>query len=343
MANQTSTIAWRLVVQTEGIEKNTRAAANSLAGLGQAFNKLGAVLRGGVILYYAREVLRVADAFTQMQNKIKLVTQSQEEANTVSAEVIQLALRTRTDLASTVDLYARAARSLQDFGLSQQEVLDFSESVSQAIQVSGATAKEASQGVIQFSQGLQSGKLAGDELRAVLEQTPRLGKALSEGLGIPFKQLRKLAAEGKIETEAIFEAMKKEAPKIAAEFAKMTPTFEQGLTNAATGVSVLIGEIDKGLGVTAGFAKILGDLGIAMVGMGPAARNLAIDIREFVTVATVGIVTWLNTIGPKIKKWRAENTLEGGQRADITIGDRQGCARAGGGRRGTVSVATKYR
>src|SRR5690606_25544623 len=112
----------------------------------------------------------------------------------------------------------------RDLGIANAELIDLTRTVNQAIQISGATAAESSAGIVQFAQALASNRLGGDELRSVLEQMPRLARALADGLGVTIGELRALAKEGKLTTDAIVGALQSQAPKIAEEFAKVKPT-----------------------------------------------------------------------------------------------------------------------
>ena len=99
-----------------------------------------------------------------------------------------------------------------------------------AIITSGASATEASAGLIQFSQGLASGTLRGDELRSVLEQLPRLARAIADGLGITVGELRELGSAGALTGEQVLRAIQSQAGQIAKEFAEIDRTAAQAFT-----------------------------------------------------------------------------------------------------------------
>ena len=207
----------RIILDANDLKAGLDQVKGKMKGVGDQTKKTGESMRalrsvaGGLLAALSiRELGRAADEYTNIGNRIRLVTDSTEEFNTVQAEVVALAQRTRTDLGATAELYARVARSTEDLGASQREVLTFTESVNQALQISGATAAEAGAGVIQFAQGLASGALRGDELRSVMEQMPRLASALADNLGISIGELRKLGEQGKLTSEAVFDAIKRQ-------------------------------------------------------------------------------------------------------------------------------------
>jgi len=102
-------------------------------------------------------------------------------------------------------------------------LIDFTETVSKSITISGSTAQEAAAGVIQFGQALASSRLSGDELRSVLEQMPRLAQAIAEGMGVGIGQLREMGEAGELSATKVLDALRKAAPEIAKEFDALAP------------------------------------------------------------------------------------------------------------------------
>lgn len=176
------------------------------------------------------------DSVTLLESKLRLVTSSTDELNKVQDQVVNLARQTRTDFSAVGELYARVARSSKQLGVSQSDILRITKAVTQAIQISGNTATEASAGMIQLAQALASGTLRGDELRSVLEQMPRVAEAIATGLGTTIGQLRKLGEQGKLTSDLVFKALISQSDRLNAEFTKLRPTIGQTF-------AVLIGDL----------------------------------------------------------------------------------------------------
>lgn len=213
--------------EMRGTTAATRGLSSAVGGLALAYASLRA-LQG---------LIRITDQYKQLEGQLKLVTESSEELAQVEAELFDLAQNTRSGYAETVKLYARVARSSKDLGIEQNRLLGVTKTINQAIQVSGATAEEASAGVVQFSQGLAAGALRGEELNSVSEQMPRLLEAIIKGiqevnpeLGITRKNFRDLASEGVLTTELIVAALETQAGTIAQEFSALPRTVDQALT-----------------------------------------------------------------------------------------------------------------
>lgn len=282
--------------QVEKQEKRTQASTNAL---GQAFKTLIAGLS-------IREMGRLADTYTTIGNRIRLVTDSQAELNAVQDEVFALAQRTRSDLTATADLYSRAARAVQEFGGSQRDTLTFTEAINQTLQISGATAAEAAGSTIQFAQGLQAGALRGEELNSVLEGNNRLARILAKEFGVGIGQLRKLGEEGKLVGDRIFKAVIEAGPQLRAEFSDINPTIEQTFTTMRNFATLIVGSFNEAAGVTEGLNDVLSLTEEEAAELAATVRSLGLDFREFVEVATVSVVNFAETVGPRFAAVQAE-------------------------------------
>lgn len=209
---------------------------------------------------------------TLLQSRLRLVTSSERELTSVQQSIVDLARETRQRLDAVGELYARVARSSQQLGASQNDILKVVRAVSQAIQISGNSATEAEAGMIQLAQALASGTLRGDELRSVLEQMPRVAQAIAQGLGVTVGQLRALGAEGKLTSQQVFEALISQSEKLNDEFRKLTPTIGQSFTVLKNELTRATGEFFTSTGSAARLSN-------AILKVAEAIRNLS-DARR---------------------------------------------------------------
>jgi tape measure domain-containing protein len=176
-----------------------------------------------------REVFQLADAYTTLQNKLR-TTVGADSLGFISKEIFKIAQESRTSLESVTTAFSRTTRSVKSLGKSQQEVLTFTGALSKAIQIGGSTSMEASNAMIQLSQGMGSGALRGDELRSVLEQLPIVAELIADKMGVPISALRKLGAAGAITTEVIFEAISGKSEELTEKMKSMQLTVGQAWT-----------------------------------------------------------------------------------------------------------------
>jgi tape measure domain-containing protein len=203
------------------------------------------------------QVAGLADEYTNLRSKLRLVTDSQVEANAVGEQVFAIAQRTRAELGATGQLFSRLARATADLNLSQREQLQITETINQAFVVSGATAQEATNAIIQLSQGLAAGALRGEEFNSVAEQAPILMDLLSSALGKSRGELRAFAAEGGITSEVLTGALLSGAQDVQTQFDGMALTISGAGQQVSNALAEFIGKGDQAVGASAAIAEAI--------------------------------------------------------------------------------------
>lgn len=198
----------------------------------------------------AARAISASDDYIGMSNRLKLVTDSQKELQTGLDATFAIAQKTGTVWSSTVQIYQRFMDVSDRLGKSQAEIGRITETVSKSIAMSGATAESANAAIIQFSQGIASGVLRGQEFNSVAEQTPALLDAIARGLNKDRSELRAMANAGQLTSEVVVGALEKAADSTDELFGKVTigvaATFNK-LRNAST---QWIGEMNTASGAT---------------------------------------------------------------------------------------------
>lgn len=243
----------------------TRTGLQSISEqLSVARTQLVSFLTAQLGLGAGKEVIQTADAYNNLQARIKLATGEGALFTTTFDNIAEIALRTNSSLEQTGTLFTRLAESGKSAGLTTEtataQALRLTETINQAVQLSGGSAQSASAAVTQLIQGLQSGVLRGEEFNSVLEQAPRLAKALSDGLGVTTGELRKLAEAGSLSADVVINALKGQADTLKSEFATLPPTVGRALENLTTSWTLYIGQADAATGASAGAASAINAL-----------------------------------------------------------------------------------
>ncbi|MFT7722230.1 MAG: tape measure protein [Roseateles sp.] len=218
--------------------------------LGRVQNAFIALQGGGFLGGLIKDAAETADAYNGLAARIKLATGEGQAFRAGMEGVQQIAMETRSSLEATGELFTRIAGAGKQLNLTNQESLDLTRTINQSIQITGGSAQAAEAAITQLNQGLQSGVLRGDEFNSVMEQAPRLARALAEGLGVTTGRLREMAQEGQLTSETIIKSLKGQSDTIAAEFGKLPPTVGGALQNLSTAWTVYIGEVDKSTGAS---------------------------------------------------------------------------------------------
>ncbi|MDC4781817.1 tape measure protein [Acinetobacter baumannii] len=245
--------------ELDSIERKGDFASKSMDGLSVATRALAGYMAGLVTVGAA---ISKMDAYTGLQNRLKLVTNNQAELNKATEDTFQIAQRTYSTWDSVLQVYQRFSDNAKTLNLTMDDTARLTETVSKAVAISGATAEAADASLVQFGQALASGTLRGEELNSVMEQTPALAKAIAQGMGITVGELRSVAAEGKITSQEIVKALRNVESDVDALFGKTDITIGQSLTLLNNEITKFVGEASQGSGAAqalSGSIKVLAE------------------------------------------------------------------------------------
>ena len=204
-----------------------------------------------------QEIVQIADAWNMMSARLKLATAGSREYTVAQKELFAIAQRIGVPIQETATLYGKLQQAVRMLGGEQKDALSLTESISQALRISGASATEAQSSLLQFGQALASGVLRGEEFNSVVENSPRLAKALADGLNVPIGRLRKLAEEGRLTADVVVNALMSQKDKLAAEYAQLPMTVSQAFTRLSNAFGQWISRLDESTGFTKKLAEAL--------------------------------------------------------------------------------------
>jgi len=228
-----------------------REASAQMSGMGASMGLVKAAAAGflaeftiGKFLQMRDSYLATADAITNLNTQLRLATGSAAGAKQAYGELLDIAQRSRVSFTELAQTYSSISRATQDLGVSSEQTLRLTETLAKAITISGVSAQSANAAMIQLSQGLSSGTLRGEELNSIMEQTPRVARALAQGLGVGIGALREMGKEGKLTGDIVTEALLKSSASIDQEFGKTATTVSQASTVLSNAVTDLVGKLD---------------------------------------------------------------------------------------------------
>jgi hypothetical protein len=159
-----------LKAESAALAQNERAMQSAQTAAAGFARSLVAAVAGGVAF---REFVQAADAVTTLNNQLKLATGSADAAKQAYGSLYEIAQRSRVSFTELGTTYASIARSTGEMGISQQRLLKVTESIGNAMTISGGSAQGMQAALVQLGQGFASGTLRGEALNSVMEQTPR--------------------------------------------------------------------------------------------------------------------------------------------------------------------------
>lgn len=248
------------------VEQTTKKVKTGLERVGDSADKAGGKVDGllsklsglamfaGVSLTLG-SIVKTIDEWKVIEGQVNNVTKSQQESKAVQKEIYNIASRTRQQYGSTAELFTSVARNAQELKKSTKDILLFTEDVSNAMLLGGGDASSQQAALVQLGQALGSGTLRGDELNSIMEQAPRLAKAIAEGMGTTIGQLRQMGSEGKLTAQDVFNAIRGQSDRLKMELGKMPWTIGQASNKMQNAIGKFFKEFEDKTGIIDSMAK----------------------------------------------------------------------------------------
>ncbi|WP_446919186.1 tape measure protein [Klebsiella pneumoniae] len=255
------------------LEASVNRTERSIGSMERTMSSLSGVAKGLLAALSVQQVASYADAWTELNNKVANSVRTGETQAEVMQRIFDVSQATKSSLNGTATLYARLERGTRTYNTSAEDLTRLTTIINQGFAVSGATAQEAENAIIQLSQGIASGVLRGEEFNSVSEQGSRLMVALADSMGVSIGQLRAMAAQGQLTTDVVVNGLLSQGAVIGKEFANTTTTISQALQVAGNNVTKFFGENSTVKSFAAGFrdsvitiSENLETLGTALIG-----------------------------------------------------------------------------
>ncbi|MDS7868519.1 tape measure protein [Klebsiella oxytoca] len=255
------------------LEASVNRTERSIGSMERTMSSLSGVAKGLLAALSVQQVASYADAWTELNNKVANSVRTGETQAEVMQRIFDVSQATQSSLNGTATLYARLERGTRTYNTSAEDLTRLTTIINQGFAVSGATAQEAENAIIQLSQGIASGVLRGEEFNSVSEQGSRLMVALADSMGVSIGQLRAMAAQGQLTTDVVVKGLLSQGDAIGKEFANTTVSIAKGLQVAGNNVTKFFGENSTVKSFAAGFrdsvitiSENLETLGIALIG-----------------------------------------------------------------------------
>ncbi|MGV3709649.1 MAG: tape measure protein [Gemmatimonas sp.] len=286
--------------RARGMLRNMTRSANEADGavskVQARFSKMiGTAAAGWVSIGAAKEMIRMADSAKLLESRLKLVTSSSEELARVQSQLFRIAQNSKQGIGEVTDLYTRMARSGQELGLTQAELLQMTENVGNALTVSGTTSEQAAGALMQFGQALGAGTVRAEEFNSILEGSPRIAQAVAQNwgeAGVSVAKLRALVNSGKVSSEEFARAFLRASEQLKAEAATMPETVAGNITKLTNSITVMVSQFDEAAGLTGSLSAALADLAKETEGSESKATAAGKAWRKFAGEAR-GVFTML--------------------------------------------------
>ena len=308
-----------VTVQTVGQDNITRLNSNvdrlqrNASTTTRTLGNLSSVASAIITSLAIRRLATYAESWINIQNRLRQVTTSSAELTDVTEDLFRVSQQARTGFSAVANLYFRVSNAADRLGASQQQVVGITESLSNQISAAGLTAQETNSVLLQTSQAFNSGRLNGEEFRALSEALPSVLAAVSAELGVSRDELQNLSRAGAITGQVLGNALINTLEESRVTIRNTQVSLSQSATLINNSLTRLVGTFDNTVGASAGVADgvrfiidALDDLtslvGTNLIGelIGTQFRGLNRDIEstlELLNLSEEALISTANTTG----------------------------------------------
>lgn len=335
----------RVRVTADGI-KQTDGDLRSLAGAGGVAEKAMGRLTGALSLAAAGAValkaVKLADEWQLMSARVNVAAGDMQQGAQAMGALFEMAQRLQVGVGETTQVFQRLNQSILQMGGNQADTLALTDLLGKSIKVSGAGAQEAAAAMLQFGQAMGSGKLAGDELRSLMESAPYLMRQLADGLGVPVGKLKELGAAGELTADKIMAALTKASDQINRDFEQMPQVLSGAVAVMGNETTRLAAAFDQGTnasatmsGMVLGLSRVMDSVTDSIMGANGESEKLARAnlVAFWADIAATGISYVVDVIDILIRGLKQAGTLIAGVAAatsSLFNGDIAGVGRIAG-------------
>lgn len=351
----------RIVIDSRNAERNARALANELDSIEKkgdfasksmdqmsiATRQLAGYMAGVVTVGAA---ISKMDAYTDINNKLKLVTNSQAELNQAMQDTFAIAQKSASSWGAVNDVYSKYMSNAKTLNLTQAQTARLTEITSKAVALSGSSAESAAGALFQYGQALDGGILRAEEYNSLVDGAGGLLNAMAKGLNVTRGELRQMMLDGKLTGEVITKALLEAGDSVDQLFNKTDTTIGQSLTVLNDSITKFVGEAASGSGAAtalAGSIRILGEnlnviadgaivLGIGYITTALATKTLAVKADITATLAQRAA-----TQAQAIEEVKLATAAVNDAKAHLAL--TQATAAATQAKFGATAAATKYK
>lgn len=203
------------------------------------------------------KIAQLGEPWQQIAGRLKLVSDNAVEAQITQGALVRVANQAGLAVDDASKSYVRIASASKTFGANQQEALQVTRAVSQALAIGNANTQEVASATQQLAQGFGKGRLQAEELNSIMEASVPLTNALAKGLGVGVGELKAMAEAGQITSEKAFRALLSQSAELQQTFDKLPPSMTRAGQALENNLTAAVGRLDAAIGASRNLARLL--------------------------------------------------------------------------------------
>lgn len=236
-----------LAVRASDGAQSTTAFSGSLRTLasGAALATAGVAAVAAVTWTVAKATTEAHDKVTMLQQRFTVLSGSAEGGQVAFAALVKSANTMGVSIEDGAQAMSRFILAGRNIGLTTQDAGLMADTFLKMGRIVGATTQELQSGMIQYGQALASGKLAGDEFRALNEAMPTVLQAIAKELGVSSGALKEMSSEGRITADVMTNALLNAAKDVDKQFGQLPRTASAMGQEIQNNFTLLLADLDN--------------------------------------------------------------------------------------------------
>ena len=277
------------------ISNEMQSVHNRATGLRSAVTGLVA---GFATIATVRKAIALSDELSLVQARLNNVNDGLQTTAELQEMIYQAAQRSRGEYIGMMGTVAGLKAQTGDTFSSVKEALAFTELLQKQFKIAGTDATGISSTMYNLTQALSTGVLRGQDLNIVMSNAPQIAQRIARYMGLSVGELKKVAAEGKVTSQIVKNAMLSGADEINQQFEEMPMTFGDAMTrlqNMAVRAFQPVGQMISDAINSSGVEEALNGMGRAIyVVMAVLGTALSFIMQGFGIIGQgIGIITGL--------------------------------------------------
>lgn len=188
------------------------------------------LVAGFATLATVRRALAVADELSLVQARLNNINDGLQTTAELQEMIYQAAQRSRGEYIGMMGTVAGLKAQTGDTFSSVREAVAFTELLQKQFKIAGTDATGIASTMYNLTQALSTGVLRGQDLNIVMSNAPQIAQRIARYMGLTVGELKKVAAEGKVTSDVVKNAMLSGADEINQQFEQMPMTFGDAMT-----------------------------------------------------------------------------------------------------------------
>lgn len=204
---------------------------NSVTAASNLYSKIGKIVGAYAGIRTLVSGLNLSDTISQNTARLNLMNDGNQSTTSLQSMIFNSAQNSRGNYFSTLDSIGKMGLTAGDAFSSNKELINFMELINKQFKISGTSAAGIDAAMLQLTQAMGAGVLRGEELNSIFEQAPLIVKNIANYMNVPIGQIKALAAEGKLTSDIVKNAMFYAAEDINKKFTSIPLTFNDAIIN----------------------------------------------------------------------------------------------------------------